>query len=53
MKNTHEKPIGQLWGLLLNSCHIYGDVGLAETISKVLFDIEPKYVGNYMVLLNI
>ncbi|KAF7124169.1 hypothetical protein RHSIM_Rhsim12G0110900 [Rhododendron simsii] len=53
VKNMHEKPSGRIWGLLLNSCHIYGDLHLAETISKVLFEIEPKYVENYVVLLNI
>ncbi|XP_058185409.1 pentatricopeptide repeat-containing protein At3g14330 [Rhododendron vialii] len=53
VKSMGKKPSGSIWGSLLNSCRLYGNVPLAEAIAKVLFEIEPKYPVNYVMLSNI
>ncbi|XP_015966409.1 pentatricopeptide repeat-containing protein At3g14330 [Arachis duranensis] len=47
------KPSGSIWGSLLNSCRLYGNVSLAETVAERLFEIEPNNSGNYVMLSNI
>lgn len=53
VKKMGKKPSGSIWGSLLNSCCLYGNVPLAEAVAKVLFEIEPKYPVNYVMLSNI
>lgn len=53
VKNMPMKPSGSIWGSLLNSCRLYGNVPLSEAIAKRLFAIEPKNPGNYVMLSNI
>nr|POE71194.1 pentatricopeptide repeat-containing protein [Quercus suber] len=47
------KPIGGLWGSLLNSCQLHGNVSLGEAIAEQLFELEPNNPGNYVLLSNI
>ncbi|KAM3760573.1 hypothetical protein ACB098_01G204100 [Castanea mollissima] len=47
------KPIGSIWGSLLNSCRLHGNVSLGEAIAEQLFELEPNNPGNYVLLSNI
>lgn len=53
VKNMPMKPSGSIWGSLLNSCRLYGNISLAEKIAKRLFELEPDNSGNYVMLSNI
>ncbi|GMP54554.1 hypothetical protein CsSME_00019696 [Camellia sinensis var. sinensis] len=44
------KPHASLWGAILDSSNIYGDMSLGEVAGRHLFNIEPKKSVNYMVL---
>lgn len=46
-------PSGSIWGSLLNSSRLYGNVSLAELVARQLFKIEPNNPGNYVLLSNI
>ena len=52
-ENIPMKPSGSIWGSLLNSCRLHGNVSLAETVAERLFEIEPNNPGNYVMLSNI
>ncbi|XP_050387734.1 pentatricopeptide repeat-containing protein At3g46790, chloroplastic [Argentina anserina] len=47
------EPGAQVWGALLGSCRIHGNVELAERASKRLFELEPRNAGNYVLLADI
>ncbi|XP_010553863.1 PREDICTED: pentatricopeptide repeat-containing protein At3g14330 [Tarenaya hassleriana] len=47
------KPSGSIWGSLLNSCRLHGNVSVGEFAAKELFDLEPGNSGNYVMLSNI
>lgn len=53
VKSMPMKPSGSIWGSLLNSCRLYGNVALGEAIAKILFVLEPGNAGNYVMLSNI
>ncbi|KAJ8754360.1 hypothetical protein K2173_002811 [Erythroxylum novogranatense] len=53
VRNMPMKPGGSIWGSLLNSCRLHGEVSLGEVIAKRLFEIEPNNAGNYVILSNI
>ncbi|XP_023752420.1 pentatricopeptide repeat-containing protein At5g04780, mitochondrial [Lactuca sativa] len=42
-----------IWGSLLSSCRVYGNIELAEIAAKHLFEIEPENAGNHVLLSNI
>ncbi|CAK9150763.1 unnamed protein product [Ilex paraguariensis] len=42
-----------MWGSLLASCRVHGNVELAEIAAKHLFELEPKNAGNHVLLSNI
>ncbi|GMP52987.1 hypothetical protein CsSME_00018602 [Camellia sinensis var. sinensis] len=44
------KPNASLWGAILGSCNVYGDMSLGEVAGRHLFNIEPEKSVNYMVL---
>ncbi|RAL52259.1 hypothetical protein DM860_016108 [Cuscuta australis] len=46
-------PDSGVWGALLNSCKIHGDVKLAELALEKLVELEPNDAGNYVILSNI
>lgn len=47
------KPDSGIWGALLNSCKIHGNVELGESALERLIDLEPNDAGNYVLLSNI
>lgn len=47
------RPSGSIWGSLLNSCRLHGNVPLAEVVMKQLFVLEPDNAGNFVMLSNI
>ncbi|WCJ42225.1 Tetratricopeptide repeat (TPR)-like superfamily protein [Euphorbia peplus] len=53
VKNMPMKPSGSIWGSLLNSCHLHGNVSIAEAVIEKLFELEPNNPGNYVLLSNI
>ncbi|PKI71032.1 hypothetical protein CRG98_008613 [Punica granatum] len=46
-------PDSGVWGALLNSCKIRGNVQLAELALEKLIELEPHDAGNYVILSNI
>ncbi|KAE9589446.1 hypothetical protein Lal_00000411 [Lupinus albus] len=42
-----------IWGSLLASCRIYGNIEFAEISAKHLFEMEPDNAGNHILLANI
>ncbi|XP_054799887.1 pentatricopeptide repeat-containing protein At3g14330-like [Prosopis cineraria] len=53
VQNMPMNPSGSIWGSLLNSCRLHGNVPLAEVVAGKLFEIEPHNPGNYVMLSNI
>ncbi|XAR67764.1 hypothetical protein NMG60_11002656 [Bertholletia excelsa] len=42
-----------MWGSLLASCKIHGNIELAEVAATHLFEIEPDNAGNHLLLSNL
>ncbi|CAN7112498.1 unnamed protein product, partial [Brassica rapa subsp. narinosa] len=47
------KPSGSVWGSLLNSCRLHGNVRVGEIAAKELFVLEPHNPGNYVMVSNL
>ncbi|XP_010465324.1 PREDICTED: pentatricopeptide repeat-containing protein At3g14330-like [Camelina sativa] len=47
------KPSASVWGSLLNSCRLHGNVSVGEVAAKELFVLEPRNPGNYVMVSNI
>ncbi|KAG1369730.1 putative Pentatricopeptide repeat-containing protein [Cocos nucifera] len=47
------KATASMWGSLLSSCRIHGNLKLAKTAAKHLFELEPNNAGNHVLLSNI
>ncbi|KAF5190994.1 Pentatricopeptide repeat-containing protein [Thalictrum thalictroides] len=47
------KPDTGVWGSLLNSCKLHGNVELGEEALVRLIDLEPRDAGNYVLLSNL
>eukprot|EP00268_Persea_americana_P058473 TRINITY_DN7072_c0_g1_i4.p2 TRINITY_DN7072_c0_g1~~TRINITY_DN7072_c0_g1_i4.p2 ORF type:complete len:283 (-),score=57.45 TRINITY_DN7072_c0_g1_i4:415-1263(-) len=52
VENMPMSPGGSIWGSLLNSCRLYGNIELGEVVAKRLFELEPNNAGNYVMLSN-
>ncbi|GAV64457.1 PPR domain-containing protein/PPR_2 domain-containing protein/DYW_deaminase domain-containing protein [Cephalotus follicularis] len=46
-------PDSGVWGALLNSCKLHGNVELGELALEKLIEIKPDDAGNYVILSNI
>lgn len=46
-------PDSGVWGALLNSCKIHGEIELGELALEKLIELEPEDSGNYVILSNI
>ncbi|XP_031260358.1 pentatricopeptide repeat-containing protein At1g20230-like [Pistacia vera] len=42
------KPNACVWGALLSSCRVHGNVSIGEAAAKHLFELEPRNSGNYI-----
>ncbi|XP_043695478.1 pentatricopeptide repeat-containing protein At3g14330 [Telopea speciosissima] len=52
VKRMPMSPSSSIWGSLLNSCRIHGNIALGEVMAERLFEIEPNNPGNYVILSN-
>lgn len=48
--SLNRKVGATVWGALLNSCRIWGDVQIAEAAAEKLFELEPHSSGSYLAL---
>ncbi|KAF7138374.1 hypothetical protein RHSIM_Rhsim07G0005400 [Rhododendron simsii] len=46
-------PDANVWGALLGSCRIHGNLKLAEIAAKNLFKLEPHNPANYLLMMNL
>lgn len=42
-----------MWGSMLNSCRVHGNVELAKIAAQHLFELEPDNAGNHVLLSNV
>ncbi|XP_078441931.1 pentatricopeptide repeat (PPR) superfamily protein [Wolffia australiana] len=47
------EPDACVWGALLGACRLHGSVALGEMAAHKLFELEPRNVGNYVLLCHI
>ncbi|KAK7293950.1 hypothetical protein RJT34_16832 [Clitoria ternatea] len=53
IEDMHFEPGPTVWGSLLGSCRIHCNVELAKRASTMLFELEPRNAGNYVLLADI
>ncbi|KAK7340709.1 hypothetical protein VNO77_21419 [Canavalia gladiata] len=53
IEDMHFEPGPIVWGSLLGSCRIHCNVELAERAGTMLFELEPRNAGNYVLLADI
>eukprot|EP01018_Ginkgo_biloba_P010548 Gb_15394 [translate_table: standard] len=53
INNMPFKPHASVWGALLSSCRIHGNIELAKRAAECLFELEPHDSGTYILLSNI
>lgn len=53
VKDMPMKPDSAIWGSLLSSCRIHGNLDTAVTAMEHLLELEPDDTGNYVLLSNI
>lgn len=53
IKGMPSEPDACVWGALLSSCRVHGNVRLGEIAAGKLFELEPGNAGNYVLLSNI
>ncbi|XP_047311778.1 pentatricopeptide repeat-containing protein At4g21065-like [Impatiens glandulifera] len=53
IKKMTVEPDAGVWGALLNSCKIHGNVELGEVALERLVELEPDDAGNYVILSNL
>ncbi|KAG5626602.1 hypothetical protein H5410_011820 [Solanum commersonii] len=47
------EPNAAVWGALLTSCRIHGNVELGEIAAEYLFKLEPYNAANYALMMNL
>eukprot|EP01018_Ginkgo_biloba_P015526 Gb_39725 [translate_table: standard] len=53
LKEMSLEPNAIVWRALLGACKIHCNMKLGELVAKHLFELEPEYDGNYVLLSNI
>ncbi|KAK8951637.1 Pentatricopeptide repeat-containing protein [Platanthera zijinensis] len=53
IKNAPFSPTANMWAALFRACRIHKNLDLGKLAAEKLFGMEPKKLGNYIVLLNI
>eukprot|EP01018_Ginkgo_biloba_P030289 Gb_21434 [translate_table: standard] len=53
IKEMPLEPDATVWGALLGACRIQSNIELGESVLEHLVKLDPKNVGNYVVLSNI
>ncbi|XP_010255945.1 PREDICTED: pentatricopeptide repeat-containing protein At1g20230 [Nelumbo nucifera] len=53
IKKMPSEPDACVWGALLSSSRIHGNVSMGKTAADKLFKLEPSNPGNYVLLSNI
>ena len=53
IENAPFSATASMWGSLLASCRIHGNLQLAEVAAEHLFEMEPNNAGNHILLSNI
>ncbi|KAL0428754.1 UNVERIFIED_CONTAM: Pentatricopeptide repeat-containing protein, mitochondrial [Sesamum radiatum] len=46
------EPDATVWGAILNSCQVHGNIKLGEIAAKELFKLEPHNPANYVLMMN-
>ncbi|WOL07981.1 hypothetical protein Cni_G16732 [Canna indica] len=53
IKDMPIEPDDCIWGALLSSCRIHGDMELAEVAAKHLIELDPQHSGYWVLLSNV
>ncbi|KAB2627456.1 pentatricopeptide repeat-containing protein [Pyrus ussuriensis x Pyrus communis] len=53
VENMSKRPDASVWGALLGTCRIHGNVELGKIVSERLFEVDSENVGYYVLLSNI
>ncbi|CAN4126396.1 unnamed protein product [Withania somnifera] len=53
IENMPFAATASMWGSVLASCRVHGNVEVAEIAAKHLFELEPNNAGNHVLLSNI
>ncbi|XP_074573421.1 pentatricopeptide repeat-containing protein At4g19191, mitochondrial-like [Curcuma longa] len=53
IKDMPIEPDDCIWGALLSSCRIHGDIELAEVAAKHLIELDPQHSGYWVLLSNV
>ncbi|PKU81826.1 Pentatricopeptide repeat-containing protein [Dendrobium catenatum] len=46
------KPDWRIWGALLASCRVHGNIKIGECVAQRMFELEPDNVGYHIILSN-
>ncbi|XP_042495679.1 pentatricopeptide repeat-containing protein At3g46790, chloroplastic-like [Macadamia integrifolia] len=53
IENMPVEPDSSIWGSLLGTCRIYGNLDLAERVADRIFNLDPTHAGYHVLLSNI
>ncbi|KAB1219886.1 hypothetical protein CJ030_MR3G009528 [Morella rubra] len=53
IKHMPFEPDAYVWVALLSSCRVHSNVTIGEVVARKLFKLEPRNLGNYILLSNI
>ncbi|KAL2928269.1 hypothetical protein RDABS01_007533 [Bienertia sinuspersici] len=53
IKTMPVKPDASVWGSLLQSCRVHGNLNLGKIAARNLFELEPNKSSNYVIMMNL